>query len=260
MIRVVTAIYGTRHLPFLVVLLESLRRIGVDRPVVVAADVGCGMKRLPGSPEIVSIDGEQFGEERYLRVSRKLRAWCVGLAACRDGDAVAFLDADTMVLRPLEAAFAEEFDVAYTARDGKWPVNSGVVFARVSGHVVGFFAAWRGLTEWVLDDVERNQVAVDHFGGADQAALMMAVAMHRGNAALKFVALPGSVWNETRCRTDVESVAIAHLKGCLQLLLRQRDYGPHLGDERSPEACEGLFGIWREMQDAARGKMGTQEG
>lgn len=244
----VTAVYGTHHIPFVKVLVESLRRVGVARDdiAVMTADVPAefAVWLHARSVNIRIRAPERLDGERPVKVARKLVAWCEALDAVKNGERVVFLDADTMVNKPLDAAFDHEFDVAYTTRPGRWPINSGVVFARMSADVRLFFKEWRDCTEWILADDEAYAVAVAHYGAADQASLAMTVVQpqHWGTS---FKALPCSTWNDTTCANP--KAAIWHMKGCLPLLLRERPYGPEYGDERKPEDCEPVFDVWRQI-------------
>jgi hypothetical protein len=72
------------------------------------------------------------------------------------GDAIAFLDTDTLILRDLRHVFDESFDVGVTIRDNpihdferRMPYNNGVIFADCSrsGAASSYFSAVRNAIE-----------------------------------------------------------------------------------------------------------------
>jgi len=257
-LRVITALYGTSHLPFTQVLLESLYRVAVPHVDLVHWGLSEGELRslyMPYSTVTPIALSPEVGEELLrqtgdARVSRKLLAWEWGLAHTEDGDGIVFLDADTLVLQygghqnPLGLPFAlSTASLFYTVREGRWPLNSGVVFMRVLPETRLFVRRWRELTEAILAGPERDALR-GRYGGADQAALEAL----RQRAQISMYPLSARVWNMDRCVLSLEETAIFHLKGCLPLLLGQRSYGTEYGDERTPETCEPLFTFWRELR------------
>ncbi|MDP3767154.1 MAG: hypothetical protein Q8S13_03990 [Dehalococcoidia bacterium] len=224
MITAITACYGQTHAPYARVLIESLRRVGGARTVLVHADLD--LAPFTWVDVRVPIDLARVQGDRTTRVARKLAAWEAGLTTCANGDRVAFLDADTIALRALDGAFARPFDVAHTLHAGRrWSVNSGVVFARVSDRVRAWIADWRALAEWILTDPDRVQRAVDRWGAADQAALVAALRLHDGYDGLVVAQARGEVWNEEWESADFSNVAIWHLKGLLPVLVEGQEIG-----------------------------------
>lgn len=258
-VTVVTAVYGEGHVPFMGALLNSLWEAQVSRVVLVHAELSSVARKelLDTYPNTEPIDARgNFSSIRATRVARKLLAWREGSRAVPDGQALVFLDADTLVNSmwqgegsALEAPFATAFDVALTVRRGPWMYNSGVVYFRLSAPVRDFLDTWCDLTEWALLHEELGR---GKWGAADQASLVMAKALFVGKEPLSFVHLPGSVYNCEDCVPLLPRVAIFHFKGCLPLLLGQRPYGPEYGDSRVPAACEPSFNLWRSAHAAFR--------
>src|SRR5262245_45370586 len=75
----------------------------------------------------------------------KLLHWCEAIESAPDGTPLALMDCDTMILKPLDDLWQQDFDVAITVRNPKhspWPNNAGVVFVRASDRVRAFFRHW----------------------------------------------------------------------------------------------------------------------
>lgn len=245
-VTVITACYGEAHVPFARVLLESLRRVGgcevvlvVDREALALIPTG----EAPREPIVFTAPGGG----RVAKVAGKLRAWSLGLAAAvTDGAHVAFLDSDTLVTRSLEPAFVAPFGVAHTLRHRRWPINSGVVFARVNEDVRRWMCAWRLFAEALLDADQRNP-SVDLWGAVDQAALVASLAMyelHAEGLGFPVVPLPAIEWNQDWPDADNPAPAIWHLKGLLPVLLGQETLPE--GDPRQP-GVEAWQAIWRSL-------------
>lgn len=179
-------------------------------------------------------------EHRVRRVAVKVGVWSYGiLRACRNGDRVVCLDADTLVIQSLEPAFRSHFDVAYTVRTGRWPLNSGVVFLRMTTRTTQWLTDWCAQTQWILDDPNRIQLAIDRYGAPDQAALAASIALHRGYDGLTTINLSSAIWNCDDRPAD-PSARILHVKG---LLPACRGLAP------IPDGTEDIVARWRAVGD-----------
>ena len=253
-VSVVTSLYGEKHLPFVLVLIESLTRLGIDDIILVCHNVSSSTMSDSLNRSNVRIVVENFPKlfknfgdgTRSVEASKKGCLWQVGLESVVDlNRPIVFLDADTMVLKPLDRVFQDRFDIGYTIRDGyKWPLNTGVLFVVKSPSVDKMFEKWVDYTEKILSDNVLIQEAIDKEGGADQMSFRYILNEFKD---LTFLPLSSKTWNMDKCTRDMDSVGIFHFKGCLPLLLKQRLYGVEYGDERTPAECEGAFAIWREM-------------
>lgn len=269
MLTVVTAVYGLSHVPFIGALLESLARCRTPRVILVHGGLSSALVKQITAPYPMvepmelppDVADAVTSADRSRRVALKTSAWlyalehvCASTLAWRPLHLV-FLDADTLVCptpegdSPLGIIFTrEDFHVAYTTRPGRWPINSGVLFLRERAVALPWFRTWATTTDWLLADGGRAEIASGHHGSADQAALVMSLALHR---EIRTLALAGSTWNQTVC-ADPASAHVFHYKGCLPLLLWQREYGKAFGDERTPHECEPVFDLWRDHYRAFR--------
>lgn len=110
----------------------------------------------------------------FLHNTIKLAEWVRQVEALEDGEQLLLLDADTLVRRNLDDAFAEDFDIALTRkmkRTQSCPINAGVVFVRGSEASRAFFREWQAVNDrFYVDPAEHSPWEV-RFGGINQAAL-----------------------------------------------------------------------------------------
>ncbi len=103
--------------------------------------------------------------------TRKLERWTELVTASQDGDRLLLMDADTMVLRPIDDVWDEAFDLAYTTRhSGRFPLNGGVLFVRVSHGIRAFFARWCDENTRMLHDRAHHATWQRRYAGINQAA------------------------------------------------------------------------------------------
>lgn len=172
-------------------------------------------------------DTRRGGTEGYYRANtRKLEAWVAAACVVPDGDEIALLDADTVVLGPLDEVWAEPFDVAITMRAATrrfpypYPFNGGVVFLRVSPRVRDFLGAWAAENARMLEDRQHHHRWKRRYGGINQAALGY-LRESGGLDGLRVAEVPCEIWNceDSTWERFSERTRIIHIKGELR-----RDY------------------------------------
>lgn len=147
------------------------------------------------------------------------RMWCEWCAS--DGGQVLLIDADTMILGPLDSVWSEEFDIAYTAKDaGPFPLNAGVIFLRASDRTRAFMLRWRDENRRMLAEPAYHEPWYRRYGGLNQAAL--GKLLTEGAAAdlgVRVAQLPCSIWNceNTTWSSFDSATRIVHLKNGLRL-------------------------------------------
>lgn len=155
----------------------------------------------------------------------KLEHWAMLIAEAEDGDRVLLMDADTLVRQSLDSIWSEPFDLAYTVRPPicRFPLNAGVVFARVSPGVRRFFTRWVQQNRLVLGNTYAMQPWRRRFGGLNQAALGKLLA--EGDAeGLDLRELPCLEWNcedSTWAAFDPAVTRIVHIKSALRFAIVQ---------------------------------------
>lgn len=127
--------------------------------------------------------------------TQKLEEWCRLVAEAPDGQPLLLIDADTVILRPLDDLWAKPFDLAYTVKPGaRFPFNGGVLPVRVSPAVRAFFQTWWTENLRMLRDTAYHGPFRKRYGGLNQAAF--GALLERGGCTdLQLLTLPCQEWN-----------------------------------------------------------------
>lgn len=189
------------------------------------------------------------GVQGYVWNTHKLDAWTRIVDEAPDGQELLLLDADTVILRPLDDVWARPFDIAYTFKPDPaiMPLNGGVVFVRATAAARAFMHAWREQNRFFLDnpsEFDKERLC----GGVNQAALK--VLLTRSHPAV-IRKLPCQEWNcedEHWSVFDSKVTRILHIKSHLQKAIFRM---------AKPEDHERpLVNLWRQLEaeymDAAR--------
>jgi hypothetical protein len=170
-----------------------------------------------------------------------MEAWCRTVCDAADGAEILLIDADTMILQPLDDLWSRPFDFAYTTKDSRFPFNSGVVAVRVSDRMREFFRRWLDENRAMLGDRVHHQAWRQKYGGINQAALGRA--LESGWARdLRVAELPCREWNceDSQWRYfTAEKTRIVHVKSALRAAVL--GHGPAL------PYIQPLVTIWRRL-------------
>lgn len=156
----------------------------------------------------------------YTDNHAKLRVWRDAVCEAQDGEQIVLMDADALVLGDLSEAFTHDFDIGWTWRPGRLPVNSGVVFVNVNDRSRAFMDAWVERDTQLMN----HRTLADHgrskYGGANQASFMWLILHGNGEqiANVNGKDLPCRKWNsvdQTWCDFDSDT-RILHIKGRLR--------------------------------------------
>lgn len=169
---------------------------------------------VTGRPE------EQPGLLRhYTDNHEKLCFWRDAFNSLDDGDEVVLMDADTIVLGDLSPAFGEPYDIGWTWRPGRLPVNSGVVYLRCNDRSRAFMDAWVRRDTQLMN----HRGLADHgrrkYGGANQASFMWLITHGGGQDIADCHALMCKHWNsvdQTWCDFDEKHTRVLHIKSRLR--------------------------------------------
>jgi hypothetical protein len=197
------------------------------------------------------------GVQRDVHNTRKLDAWADVVEAARDGESLLLLDADTVILRPLDVAWDEPFDVAYTTKPkgSRFPFNGGVVFLRVSDRTRAFVRLWGDANRVFLEQPREHDVWRPAHGGINQSALGMLLSSNQHAKPARFREattdlvvrrLPCLEWNcedEHWDQFNPDVTRILHVKGALH-----RAVFDGVGDP----VLRPLVAVWRDLEEAAR--------
>lgn len=182
----------------------------------------------------------------YETNTSKLDRWAEIVAAAEDGEHLLLIDADTMILRTLDDIWEYPFDLAYTTKRARFPLNGGVIFLRVSNRVKAFMAAWAVQNRARLADDDRAADWRFTHGGVNQAALAQLLDTDHG---LHLLALPCAEWNcedSAWASFNPDITRIVHIKSALrQACLTGFTY---------PDELNPLRELWRTAEREARSR------
>lgn len=198
------------------------------------------------SPALVSAMGRQSHADN----TAKMLHWCAAVAAAPDGARIGLLDADTLIVNPLDDVWHEPFDLAYTTKTGdRIPINTGVAFVRVTPALRAFMTAWRDVQVRMLADRAFHHPWRRKYGGINQAAL--GYALETGLAhGIAVRTLPCAIWNceDISWRTfDPATTRIVHIKSELRRAIF------HGGVLRRSPAIVPLIRRWTRLEREALG-------
>lgn len=184
------------------------------------------------------------GSQMAVDNTQKLERWAEVVDASHDGDRLLLIDADTLIVRPLDAVWDLEFDVAITTRRmGPSPINGGVVFLRISPGVRAFFQSWRDINAQMFHEyLGFHREWKKQYAGMNQAAL--GYLLKREPPNLRLIELPCSEWNcEDSAWEDFgPTTRIVHIKAALRHAIFQGSMTyPYL---------RPLVNLWREQEQA----------
>jgi hypothetical protein len=113
----------------------------------------------------------------WIENCRKAKHHAQIIRESEPGELLCMIDADTMVLRPLDSLEQSGFDIAYTTRPAgsQWRLNSGVYFVRVSEATRAFCDQWEQVCLTMLADEQlHHEWRVQHaYGGIHQAGVRL---------------------------------------------------------------------------------------
>jgi hypothetical protein len=170
----------------------------------------------PVLPEGVKVSRSDIGAPFIYNVY-KFRFWLRSVVEAAEGELLCLIDADTMVLRPLDPIAAMDFDVAITSKRGltRLPLNGGVVFVRANERSRRFMRAWWDWNVKLIGDWRLHSIWRQKYAGMNQAALG-ALLESGGTQMAKVLEIPCAEWNcesSSWDRVDLRQARVVHVKG-----------------------------------------------
>jgi hypothetical protein len=206
MMKVFTVAYGESFVQMARILAASVRE---NWPGAIAEIITLSRPaRIPGHTRATS------------NWVQKWLAWKEIVDHQQEADFV-LMDADMLVLRPLDAAFdAAPFDVCATEQPTNCPISTGVVFVRPGEAARRFFSAvWDEVQRLLIhkgDLIRENRT----HGGIDQSAYY---AVHHRGGDWKTALLPSDIYNLTKFEHyDPGSTRAVHYWGRLKDLVNTK--------------------------------------
>lgn len=219
--------YGAAFEGMLMACLESVARQAPETLVYVAwqdmaDDRVDALKRAYPNTRWIKSDFA-ISSDYVVRISAKtLLATVAAKVAIADGfGRLILMDSDILMRACADEAFAEDFDIGFTDKPERWPLNSGVVFMK-SGRAEEFLHLWSAENSKICSSPTLLKEASSKerpYGGIDQMALYLMVAYEHGRESLierggiRYRALPCSVYNETRSLQLSCPAKLIHYKG-----------------------------------------------
>ncbi len=184
-----------------------------------------------------------------------LRLWRTGAARCT-GTRVAFMDADMMLVKPIDQYFGHS-EITYTyktyeAENLKWMINAGIVLTSFSDldnfrHRT-FMAEWLRRVEAIIPNRGQVDLACKEWGSVDQAVLGRWLdtedysdIVSRGGYTMRGV--PCSELNEATCVPVVGPACVIHYKGSWHPVLLD---GKRSDTRRPMSICDEQRQLWEE--------------
>jgi hypothetical protein len=200
---------------------------------------------------------------------RKLEIWSLALEAIAEGENVALLDCDTVLLRDLRPFLDDPaLDVCFSYKTHAdenldWPLNTGVVLVRNGPRARDFLRWWDEETQRVAADPEEAARLRRDWGACDQATLGVLLGTREiadyakpiERMGLTFRGATCEELNETRCCAVTERTHLIHYKGkwWRQMLRKPRWWRHHILDLKLPafkkirsSKCREMFMIWTD--------------
>lgn len=185
------------------------------------------------------------GVSSHIANTQKLAVWCARIREAVDGQPLLLIDADTVIVRPLDDIWAQPFDLAYTVKTHLFPFNLGVMFFRVSDRVRAFADAWLRANDRAFAPDAEARAWRRQYGGVNQTAFGL-LRERGGLEGLRVRELGCAEWNceESAWATfDPAVTRILHVKGTLRggVFMRQV----------IPPALKPLVQYWRDLERTA---------
>ncbi len=154
----------------------------------------------------------------FISNSVKLEKWVEALHSCEEGDCVALMDCDMLVLSDFFEVFDEYFDIGYTIRtQSKWPLNGGVIFVKVNKRSLDFMNLFLTINNSMLKNFEFHKKWQEKYAGINQAAFGFMLE-HQSCINVDIKSFPCAIYNA--CGEDLpvdENITkIIHIKGKLR--------------------------------------------
>jgi len=255
--RFVTSVYGEKYVAMLLVHLKSIQDSHPGVPVSVYYDdiSDTELKLLQASFkefDFVRSPIPIHEADPKKRIPLKLKSWSTACQQLND-EVLCFVDCDTAVRLPIEHFIDDSFDVLYTWKDEKFPLNTGVVILKNSLQAKVFLKQWLSLTEDIIHDPIRLENAIKENGAADQQALYEMLNSNEfasvieatiQDVPIRFKGVPCKYLNETNSVPITEDTHIIHYKAGWQPILLE---GAPFTKNRGMRECKPMYDLWHQV-------------
>jgi hypothetical protein len=258
---ILSCVYGDKHTPFVYTFVYSALQICPDYKIII------GYTDFPkfeldllhiAFPNVKFV--ELKGDTSHLgthasRASMKVKLWNqLFQNHLHDGDFGVFLDIDTILLKLPFEELADDGQLFLTRKNGKWPLNTGVLFAKKCESTKRVFLKWESETVSILSATKTNQEAEVASGGADQHALLKVLGIENEirdesissfndeNLEVRVEFVQCRIYNQTESVPLEKNIKIVHFKaGWHKILLQSAPYTKNRPENSSSE----MHGLWQ---------------
>ena len=264
-IHYVTSAYGEKYAGMLLVCIHSLKVANPSAKVTVYwQDIPLSIIECMATSykDVDWIEtAYDFSGDIVQRISSKMVIWSRAIKEIKDGK-ICFLDSDTLILKDVSPFFKNKFDVAFTAKNEIFPLNTGVMLVRKSEMVEAFFEEWKSKTIGILknDKLKAQANSLKYpYGGPDQMSFHQLIRYDRRitefkvqvrgkGMALFCVAIPCAILNETNSVSNIDGKYILHYKGGWRPILTE---GRGFSKNRSKKDSLPMYIMYLQMLKAA---------
>lgn len=232
-VRFIITIFGNKHVGMLVTDIYSILQSNPGSPIAVfwqdidkryIEPVMSGFKTVTFTK--TNFD---FASDPVKRIASKTLLWNYA-AKTYHPDKICLLDVDTLVIKNIYHLFDQDFDIIFTYKDGRWPLNTGVLLCKGEKYPL-FFQKWVEDTTEIINDRESSAKANSleyPYGAADQMSLFDLLCYNHNQTEytpriagqnLTFVGVPCEILNEVHSKAIADSTHIIHYKGGWQNIL-----------------------------------------
>ena len=155
-------------------------------------------------------------------ISSKVHFWKTALEFLPDKEVI-MLDVDTLINFNFSKNSNFNFDLGFTYKKDRIPINTGVMYLINSPKIRLFFAKWVEMTDQIINNPNLLSISksIDYpYGGADQMSFQKIIKYDTDNDSfssklngLKLVKLECEIYNQTNSVPYDKSVKIYHYKG-----------------------------------------------
>jgi len=232
----IVAVFGDRFVGMLLNLLYSIERTQNDFEIKVYWQ---DMSDDKISPLKLYFDKVNFIETKFdfkssriERIASKTKLWNFA-SENNSEDNLVFVDVDTLFIKDIDFFFKQDFDVIYTVKEEKFPLNTGIILCKNSIKVKLFFKVWLEKTMSILNNPVDFSKANDDlypYGAPDQMAFFKLINLDVqnilkdgnvsiGSNSLNIKPVSCKLLNETNSTTVMSDTYMIHFKGGWQPIL-----------------------------------------
>ncbi len=227
--RFITTAYGNDYIGFLLTCIFSITKSNPDANVSVFwTDIDQRYIKLLSQvfPHVEFARNEvNIPQDFIKRISSKTMLWSKAIGLYPN-EQICLLDSDTLVLKDITHFYKKNFDIAFTVKNERIPLNTGVMLVKNSNRAIKFFREWQIQTNSILNNPEEyakaNNTDDYPYGGTDQMSFYNLVQYTKEKSnflanidleSVQLVALPCAQLNETRSTAVTSEKHILHYKG-----------------------------------------------